>query len=241
MKPDSVLKSIVTAIRSREELSSVVCVYSDSREVAENPLCSFTLCLGLGRFKYTKESDTNIPEFFTSVKLSLLAPSGAGGKRLTEVAMWIAEAVRENLSVSLIEISEPKTIETCSVLCTDITIIVKDEITDEVSSCEVYIDGEKAECVISFDAENELTFEKHPELLNGYKFVPVNKNECSVRLKAKEILNLRNVFVLTLVADGYRETYKNCRVKRMNRQFNSWGSFSADYEITAEIMEVQGE
>lgn len=241
MKPDSIIKSIVSAVKSKEELGSVVCVYSDSRETAQNPICSFTLCLGIGRIKYSKDSDTNRPGFLTTIKLSLLAPSGAGGKRLTEVAMWITEAIRESLSVNFIEVSEPEVIEASSTLYSDITVTIEDESLAEDSACEIYADEVLAEGIISYCVESTETYEKHPELLKGYKLINSGEKEVLIKLKTESSLKIGEVFTLEFCFDGYREVYKNCRVKKLNRELSKWGNLSYSYEIMAESAEVQSE
>lgn len=239
MKPDTIIKSIVAAVKSKEELSSVVCVYSDSREVAQNPVCAFTLCMGLHRVKYSRNPDSSSPDFLTSVKLSLLAPAGAGGKRLTEVAMWITDAIRENLSVSLIEVTDPRYIDTSSTLYSDITVTVEDVSIAEDASCELYIDGKKAEGIISYTIESSAVYEKQPELLNGYSLADSGEKQYLIKLKTKRILNLGDGFSLVFSTENYRESFLNCKVKKINRELTKWGNLSFAYEITAESTEVQ--
>lgn len=241
MKPDSIIKSIVRAVKSKEELGSVVCVYSDSRETAQNPICSFTLCMGLGRIKYSKDFDTNRPGFLTAIKLSLLAPSGAGGKRLTEVAMWITEAIRESLSVSLIEVTEPRYIDTSSTLYADITVTIEDESLAEDSACEIYADEVLAEEIISYCVESTENYERQPELLKGYTLTNNGEKEYCIKIKSRKPLKIGDVFTLKFYFDGYREVYENCRVKKLNRELSKWGNLSYSYEITAESTEVQSE
>ena len=241
MKPDSIIKSIVCAVKSKEELKSVTCVYADSRDTAQNPVCSFTLCLGLGRLKYSKDSDTDSHKLLTAVKLSLLAPTGAGGKRLTEVAMWITEAISESLSVSLIEVTEPRFIDTSSTLYSDITVTVEDEDLDNDSVCRLYADGNLAKGIVSFSMEGTVPYEKQPELLNGYRLIKSGESELFIKIKTESLLKIGEVFELMFSLEDYREVYKNCRIKKLDRQLSRYGNLSFYYEIIAESLEVHNE
>ncbi len=238
MKPDNVIKSIARAVKSKEELKCVTCVYADTRDIAQNPVCSFTLCLGLNRIKYSKNPDSLSPEILTSVKLSLLAPLGAGGKRLTDVAMLITEAVKEALNVSLIEVSEPRFIETSSTMYSDITVTVE-EISLADASCEIYLDSVKAEGVISYEIDSSVITEKEPQLLKGYTIVNTDAEEYNIKLKAKSFFNLSDTFELKLSFEKYSEVYKACRVSKISQELSKWGNRSFTYYIVSESCEVQ--
>ncbi len=240
MTPESIIKCIVRAVKSKEELKCVTCVYSDARDMAQNPVCSFTLCMGLGRVKYSKNHDSASPEFLTSIKLSLLAPLGAGGKRLTEVAMWITEAVREALNVSLIEVSEPRFIDTSSTLYSDITVTVE-EVSLADTSCKVYINSAEAEGIISYEIESAELTEKEPQLLNGYTVVNTSSKEHFIKLKTKSLLKLSDAFELKLSFENYSEVYKACKLNKVSRELTKWGNMSFTYEIIAESTEVHNE
>lgn len=237
MKTDNIIKSIVDAVKSKDELACVTCVYSHSRDIAENPVCSFTLCIGLGKAKYAKNPDSSSPDFTTEVKLCLLAPSGAGGKRLSEVSLWIAEAIRENLSISSLEVSEPEYNETSSTLFADIKVTVEDvSLADTV--CHLYIDGVKTEGVVSFEIESAELTEKHPQLLNGYTPSKTGAEEFFIKLKTQSFLKLSDEAELRFGFGAYDEVYSGCSISKIKRELSRWGNLCFTFDITAKSCEL---
>lgn len=237
MKFDSIIKSIVSAVKSKEDLQGVTCIYSNSRNISENPVCSFTLCLGLGRVKYAENPNRLANEFSTEIKMCLLAPTGAGGKQLSEVSWQIAEAIRENLSISAIEISEPSYNGTSSTLFADIAVTVEDlSLAD--TTCDFYINGEKTEGIVSFEIQSTELKEKEPELLNGYIYSSSGAESFFVELKTSGFLNISDESELEFSYESYSEKYSRCCVIKIKRELSRWGNLSFTYEITAESSEL---
>jgi len=232
MKPDIVMKDIAAAVKSKAELSSVVCIYSNKREISQNPVCSFTLSIGLGKSKYLKNYEGSEPEISTEFKLCLLAPFGAGGKRVSEVALWISEAIRENLSVSSIEIQEPQYNETNASLFCDIKVTVED-ISVADTACSVYTDDALVQNVVSFEIESEELLEKCPSLLNGYSYENTGKNGFFIKLQTRTALKLSDTFTLKLCFENSKEIYKECKVSHVTRELSKWGNLRFSYEIKA--------
>lgn len=237
MKPEKIINSIVSAVKSKEELRMINCMHSESREIARNPVCGFTLCLGLNNIKYNKNPDTAALQYLTSVKLSLLAPSGAGGKHLSEIAWQISEAIREKLDVNHIEVSEPKHIETSHTMFCEIFITVEDiEISDTIN--RIYINSVLEEKVISYEIESVALTEKIPELLKGYKQINTGRKEYTIKLKTESPIEFTDVFELGLKFDDYGAIYRNCMVKKVAEELSKWGLISFSYHIVAEECEV---
>lgn len=236
MKSENIIKRIVSAVKSRDELKCVTCIYADSRVTAQNPVCNFTLCIGLHRIKYSRNPDTRNSELLTTIKLRLLAPSGAGGKRLCEMAVWISEAIRENLNVSFIEVTDPRFIDTSTTLYSDITVTVADE-NSENDFGEIYIDGVE-ERVVSCVVESTELSEKRPQLLNGYTVSNSGKKEIFIKLESKTALRFRENSDVMICTGDYKEILRNCRVKKAYRRITEFGALSFTYEIIAESTEV---
>ena len=238
MKPDSIIKGIVDAVKAKKELSGVSCVYAYSREFSQNPVCAFTLCLGVGKTRFEKNPDSASPLFCTEINLCLLAPSGAGGKRLSEVSMWISEAIRESLSVNSIEVESPKFNSTNSTLFADIKVVVEDTSLAE-AVCGLYIDGTKEQGLILFEIESDDNLEKEGKLLSGYSFAETGKTGFTIKLKTARLLKTRaDEFELRLDYDGFCEEYRSCRVNKITRGLSQWGSLSFTYDIKAKSMEL---
>ncbi len=246
MKPDSIIKGIVDAVKSKEELKGVSCVYSHSREFSQNPVCAFTLCLGVGKTRFEKNPDDSLPQFSTEIKLCLLAPSGAGGKRLSEMSLWISEAIRENLSVSVIEVGSPQFNSTNSALFADIKVVVEDTSLAE-TVCGLYIDGSKEQGLTLFEIESADKLSEEGKLLAGYSLAETGKTDFAIKLKTTRLLKIKaEEFELRLECEGFYEEYKGCRVNKVTRNLSQWGSLSFTYDIKSKSMElfeeeVQGE
>jgi len=236
MKIQSVVNSIISAVKSKDELKGVNCIYSLSPDIAENPLCAFTLCIALGKAQYKSDETTRGSSFLTEVKLSLLAPSGAGGKRLSEVALWVCEAIRESLSVSLITVSEPKVLSTSSALYSDISVTVED-VSFEDSDFDIYVNGVFAEGVVLFEAESIYATEKKAELLKGYR--ETKTGDCEYILKLTSLKSLKNTDILRVKADykDFEEVYLDCSVLKCRREINKSGEVSFCYTVRAQNME----
>ncbi len=225
---------ISEAVKSKEELSMVTCIYSGRREISQNPVCGFTLVFEAGAKRYINAAENSDRREVAEVKLCLLAPSGAGGKRLAEVADWIAQAVKENKAFeeySEIIISKPSYNETSAVLSTDIIVsFSRIAVTDPDTM--VFIDGKYVERMVSFSVESKENSEKEGELLNGYSF---DDKVCySINLSAE--VPLRNVsgeFVLRLRASETTEEYRGCRVKSYSCKYISKNKMLFSYSITA--------
>ncbi|MBR3987852.1 MAG: hypothetical protein IKK10_00930 [Clostridia bacterium] len=245
MKTDSIIKAIVNAVKSKEELSGVACVYSRNRNAAENPVCSFTLCIGIGKSEYNSQYSNSTFGFTTEVKLCLLAPTGAGGKRLSEMSQWVAEAINESLRISRIEISEPRYLDTSGTLFTDIVIKVEDvNVTD--AGCQLYVDDALFNGLVSFEVASTAAVEKKPELLNGYRISDTGKTDFNIKLKTKMFLKIHGSSELKFDFGNFTEVYCGCCVSKLNRVQTQSGEVTFIYDITAESMtffekEVQDE
>ncbi len=237
MKTDSIIKNIINAVKSKEELSGVTCIYSNSRDTAENPVCSFTLCIGIGKSEYKSASSDSDFGFTAEVKLCLLAPSGAGGKRLSEISQWVAEAIGEAVNVSRIEISEPQYTDTSSTLFTDILLKVEGVSVAE-AGCQFYIDDTLFNDVVSFEAESTAETEKKPELLNGYSIYYTGKKGYSIKLKTKRFLKVGESFELRLEYSDCQEVYYGCVVSKLKRVQTRSGEVTFSYDAEAEDMKL---
>ena len=234
MEYNALYQAIVKAIRSKEELSSVTCIYGNRREVSQNPVCGFTLSFEIGKSKFTSKTDTSSQKNVTEVKLCLLAPSGAGGKRLTEVASWIVQAVREQSSYfqySEITVGSPNYDESSAILSLDITIVYSEEAMSDSKNL-VIIDGFLVEDLISFKAQSKERTEKgEGELLNGYSTTRISYYEIS--LTSGSFLELpEKGFTIRLRADR-DETYSGCSLDSFRRELNDTDKIVYSYEITA--------
>lgn len=238
MKTDSIMKSILKAVKSKEELKAVTCVYSKSRDFASNPVCSFTLCVGIGKAEYYYNPDDSGSQFTTEVSLCLLAPSGAGGKRLSEMSLWIAEAIKDQLSVRSIKVSEPKYNDTSSTLFADISVTVEDVSLADIP-CRMYVDGEYLEGLVSFESESKEVYEEKQELLNGgtYKTGDIYY---LLKLKTQRPLKPYDGFELRFESDGYEEVYSSCSVNKAQRELSKYGDMSFCYDITAKGLILSG-
>lgn len=229
MKPDNVMKAIAAAVKSKEELRGVVCVYKNKRTQAQNPVSSFTLCIEPGKSKYTKYTESE-PSLYTEIKLCLLAPLGAGGKRLSERGFWIFEAIKESVSVSSVEVCEPRYNDTNSTLYSDITVTIEDISTEE-SNYGIYIDGNLAEGLVSFEVESAELTEKKGELLNGYTFEKTGYKDFLIKLKTRSPMEFSEVFTIKV---SENEIYEKCRVHKALRELSKWGNLNFTYIIRAE-------
>lgn len=237
MKPDSILKTIVNAVKAKEELQGVVCKYADSRDFAQNPVCNFTLCLGVGKVRFVKDADSASPEFSTDFNLCLLAPSGAGGKRLSEMSQWVGEAIRESVSVSSLEIGAAEFNDTSATLYSDITVTVEDTSLAD-AECDLLISGVRIEDLISFEIESSEETEKCGQLLNGYSFEETGTAQYLISLKTSGPLFRRGSgFTVQIDYESTREVFRGCKINKAKRELNKLGNVSFSYEITAESYE----
>lgn len=235
MKPETILKNIVKVIRESDELQGVACKYADSRSFASNPVSCFTLCLGVGKIKFERHTESSSPDFFTELDLCLLAPSGAGGKRLSEVALRIGESIRENISVSSLEIGEARFNEVSSILFCDIKVTVEDtSLSDTV--CRFLVSGVDIEDIISFEIESNGETAKRAQLLNGYIY---EETGYVINLKtAGPLFRRGSGFTVQIDYESLREVYRNCKIQQVKRQLSDSSGLSFSYEITAESCEL---
>lgn len=234
MSYSSLFDSVAKAVKAKEELSMVTCIYSNRREISQNPVCGFTLAFEAGKTRHINATDISERKVITEVKLCLLAPSGAGGKRLCEVAEWIAQAVRESKSYeeySEIVISEPSYNETSSVLSTEIIVSFSREALSDPKTM-VFVGGIYVERMVSFSAESKEKVEKEGELLNGYSFA--KKVYYSISLSAEVPLkNISEKFDLMLRAPEGVEEYKDCEVEFYKQKYLSADKVLYSYDIIA--------
>ncbi len=231
----SLFDSVAKAIKKKEELSMVTCVYAHRREISQNPVCGFTLAFEAGAKRYADASETVGRKEITEVKLCLLAPSGAGGKRLAECAEWISQAIRESEcddECSEIVISSPSYNETASVLYTDITVSFLKEYLSEPETV-VLINDENVERLVSFSAERKVRSQQgEGELLNGQSFVDVFYY--SVNLSAEiPLKNLTGEFTLRLKTSEAEEEYRRCRIDSYSCKYLSGNKMIFSYSITS--------
>lgn len=231
MRPQEIINRIVKAVKSADELSNVTCVYSDSREVSENPVCGFTLCIGTGKVKF-KKTDNNIDSIKT--EMCLLAPTGAGGKRLSEVSLWIAEAIKGSIKDATIEVSEPRYNEVTAVLYTDIALWVEHEslLSD---ACTFYIDDVLVDKVVEIAVESSELAEKVPVLLNGYHF---EKSKCvfyTISFTTEESLRIRETSEIKLCFEDYCEIYSGCVPGNAKKIIDKSGAVKYKYCVYAGV------
>jgi len=229
MRPQEIINRIVKAVNSAEELSNVTCVYSDSREVSENPVCGFTLCIGTGKVKIKSSVDC-----LDSIKteMCLLAPTGAGGKRLSEVSLWIAEAVKNEIKDATIEISEPRYNEVTAVLYTDIALWVEHEslLSD---ACACYIDDALVDKVLEVAVESSELSEKVPVLLNGYSFEKSKAVFYVLSFTTEESLRIRDTSEIKLCFEDYCEIYSKCVLGNAKKIIDKSGAVKYKYCVYA--------
>ena len=210
MKPDNLLEKVKAAVKSREELQGVVCRYKYSRDVSSNPVCAFTLFLGMGKTKVANSADGLDVTREKEIKLCLLAPVGAGGKRLYEMACWVGEAIKEELSVNSIEVGEVKCEDTNNSLYSDIVVRIDDS-QDIGENFGVFVSGIKLEDVISVEVKSDESFEKKGSLLNGYSLRAKSVVEHRIALKMKvPLFRYGSSFTLTIEDGDRRDTYSDC-------------------------------
>ena len=231
MKTDSIIKSIIDAVKLKDELKGVKCVYSKSRSIAQNPVCSFTLCIGLGKAQYNRNAENSGSEFTTEIKLCLLAPLGAGGKRLSEMSLWVAEAIREALNVSRITVSEPGCFDEVSTLYSDIAVILED-VSLAGADCKLYINSDLAEGIVIFEAESITSTEKKPELLKGYRTIETS-TEYHIKIKSTKPLKTSESFELKAEYESFTEVYSGCCVTKLQRELTKSGNAGFIYNVTA--------
>ena len=231
----NLFSSIAKAVKAKEELSMVTCIYADRREISQNPVCGFTLAFEAGAKRYINATENSVKKEITEVKLCLLAPSGAGGKRLAEVSEWIAQAIRESEcddECSEIVISSPSYNETSSVLYTDITVSFSREVLAEPETI-VFVNGAAVEKLVSFSAERKENIQKgEGELLNGY--TSADMFYYSLNLSAEVPLkNISGEFTLKLKASETVEEYRKCKVDTYNCKYISGDKMIFGYSITS--------
>lgn len=230
MKSDDLLKKVKTAVKSCDELQGIVCKYKDSRDFAANPVSAFTLCLGMGKTKLTNSADGLDVTCEKEIKLCLLAPSGAGGKRLYEMACWVGEALRNALSVSSIEIGEVKFQGVNNSLYADIVVKVKDSEPYE-ESFDVYVSGVKMEDLISIEVSNE-GYEKTGRLLGGYSLEKKDDVEYLITLKMKvPLFRYGSSFTLAIDYESNRDTYWDCVAVNSKKSYLSSGDVLYSYDL----------
>ncbi len=233
MKYDNLLEKVKTAVKSRDELQGVVCKYKDSRDFAANPVSAFTLCLGMGKTKLTNFADGLDLTYEKEIKLCLLAPNGAGGKRLYEMACWVGEAVKESLAVSSIEIGEVKFQGVNNSLYADIVVKVKDSVPCE-ESFDVYVSGVKLEDVISIEVKSSDNFEKKGQLLNGYSLSAKSAIEYGITLKMKvPLFRYGSSFTLVIEHADRRDTYSECVTVNSTKIYLSSGEVCYCYDLVS--------
>ncbi len=236
MKSDNLPEIVKTAVKSREELQGVVCKYMDSRDFASNPVCAFTLCIGMGKTRFTNSSDGLDVTSEKEIKLCLLAPSGAGGKRLYEVACWISEAVKEVLTVSSVEIGEVKFQNTNSTLYLDIVIKVEetekaDASQDNGREFEIVVSGMVLEGVVSIEVNSDVV-EKRGQLLNGYRLAEKSMVEYRIALKMEvPLFRYGSSFTLEIRNPDKRDIYSECIAVNSKKTYLSSGEVSYCYDI----------
>lgn len=233
MTPDGILDKIVTAIKEKDELMGVVCKYGNSRNFASNPVTAFTLCLSVGKTKLERNSESFASDYSSEFDLCLLAPSGAGGKRLSEVALWIGEAIREKVAVSALEISSAKFNDISNTLFCDIKVTVED-VSPLDRVCRFLISGVSVDDIVSFEIDTCETTGKRAELLNGLSVVDKGY---LMKLKTASPLFRRGLgFSVQVDYEKHTETYRECEIKKEKRCM-SGTNISFSYEITAESCE----
>lgn len=237
MKPDLIMKKIAEAVKAKEELSAVVCRYSESKETAPNPVCGFTLCLGVDKSGFVRNSDNSF-DYNCSIKLCLLAPSGAGGKRLLEVAQWIIEAVRECVEVESAQVSGAKFNSDKHNIYCDILVAVKETQEKTESELKLRINGEALEGVVSAQAQSVEEVKKKGQLLNGYTEVRKEGYILSITtdipLKAFDSL-----FEVEFDFGGFTEIYEGAEIREYTHKITSTGGHNFIYEIKAKTMKTE--
>lgn len=232
MKPDDMLEMIKSAVKSREELQGVVCRFKDGRGLAANPVCAFTLCLGMGKTKLTKSADGLDLTCEKEIKLCLLAPGGAGGKLLYEMACRVGEAVKEALPVSLIEIGEVKCQSTGNNLYSDILIKIEEsESSEEVF--DLVVSGVKLDGVVSLEVSGD-RFEKKGQLLEGYSLSEKSVAEYKLTLKMKEpLFRDKHRFTLEIRHRDRSEIYWECIAVNSKNTYLSSGDTCYCYDLVS--------
>ena len=229
----SLFESIAKAIKSKDELSMVTCIYSNSREISQNPVCGFTLSFEAGKTRHINATQDSEIKEIAEVKLCLLAPLGAGGKRLCEVAEWIAEAIRDDGSSEVyteIVISKPSYNETASVLSTDITVIYSREAVSE-PEIKFYVDGIYIDRMVSFSAERKVKTEKLDEqLLNGCSTVDMVYYSLKLSVEVP-LKNISGEFNLRIDSPEGTEEYKRCTIKSFNHKYLATDKMIYSYDI----------
>lgn len=242
MEYNALYKSIVKAIKAKEELMGVTCIYANRREISQNPVCGFTLTFEIAESKYTSKTDTSAQKNITKVKLCLLAPSGAGGKRLSETAAQITQAIREQSSFfqySEIITGKPVYDASSAILSLDISVIYEEEALSDPKNM-VIIDGFWVENLIYFKAQRKERTEKgEGELLNGYASSKIFYYE--IEFSSSSFVDLPDKgFTVRLRAADRDETYSQCSLEAFIRELKEKDKTIYTYKIMAQMLSKNG-
>ena len=226
------IKSFAEAVKSRHELSVITCVYGNSRELSQNPNCGFVLSFEVGKAKFSND-ETQGFLWTKEYKLSLLAPTGASGKRLSEVAFWVAEALKDarvDGNLESVTIEKQHYNETTAVLYCEIVAVVAN--VKEAKVCKVYFNSKLQSGVTSLSSQSMETSVKSGELLNGY--VEALEKYYAITIVSDRSLVLPvGAFEISLESDGYEDVYTSC-VAVSEKCLVTASGMSYTYEIKGE-------
>ncbi|MBE6793697.1 MAG: hypothetical protein E7532_01985 [Ruminococcaceae bacterium] len=230
---DTVLKSLIQSVKSKPELSMVTCIYGNRRELSQNPNCSFVLSFETEKVNLSRDKRQDFL-FEKEYKLSLLAPSGASGKRLSEVALWVSEALQEAATdgvVKSIIIEKQQYSDTTAVLYSDIYVVVGDIAHSKL--CSVYFNDKLQTGITEVNFRSAETSEKTGELLNGYH--EVKENYITISIQSKNSLSVPAYpFELMLESEESRDVFVNCVIVSERFVQNMAEGISYSYEIKGE-------
>lgn len=235
MKPQKLLEAVRAAVTAKDELQGIVCKYGNARSFAASPVGCFILCFSIAKTDYKKEADYASARICTRLKLCLLAPQGAGGKRLSEIALLVGEAIRESISGISVEIGEVKHNEISNTLYSDISV----EEASEDKVCRVSISGVTLKNVISLKIESDELLSKKGQLLNGFVYEEKKCQGYFITLRIAEVLfRNSNGFSLQINQGAKSEVYTDCKVLGSNRELSEDGEFSFVYRLRASTCRI---
>lgn len=235
LKPDVIMKKIAEAVKAREELASVVCRYTESTDTLPNPVCAFTLFFGTGKSGFVRNSDNSLKETLC-VKLCLLAPTGAGGKRLGEMAQWVAEAVRGCVNAEALQITETRIRENTNSLYREILVEIEESVTESQKSF-LRINGKDVEGFVSAQVQSVEETEKKGQLLNGYTVVC--KEDFLLSITTSYPLRFYHIAEIELGFNEPVEVYEGIEIIKSSHKITSEGNHSFVYEIKAETVKTE--
>lgn len=247
MTADELIKKIVSLLKNQSLLHGFTYINKNRRELSQNPVAGFTLCIGVGKVVRANRPTLKIKvRNLTEVTLSLVAPVKVGGNELSRKALCIVDALKSSDlagNLSDIEVKAPVFDENLCTLYTDITASFEDVIYGEAELCNIKltVNGQAVTGIKQFEAVHSNLSEVREELLNGKTYVPSESGEYTLSIISSSALNLpKNTFEIVVSDENCTEYYSGCVLSKFEKEMDSDGVMSYIYAVIATGYSVSG-